>query len=577
MIINNKFYVSILAVICTMLWGSAFPAIKLGYKELKIDENDTKNILIFAGIRFFLASILIIVLESLWKKQWILCPKKDLFSISIIGIINTFLQYLFFYIGLVHTEGAKSSVLNSSVTFFTLVLAHFLFREDQLTLRKIIGCFFGIIGVMFVTLNTSETNNNKNSNDISNTNEKEPSFSLLGDGMILLSSICSAVGTVLIKIKNSNNKDELFYTYKNWKIFQFLLHCYSWSVECLRIIFNKIKNGLTTATPSLFRKRQTIYSTSVLQDENILKKENRQYKEIINSTEKETKTLHYPYNFDSFFDKSDPMKSNNNSNKSQNNRNSIESNESIEYFSSLDSVKRKSKSPSSNDQTLRNSYHSFDSKKSTHHTFVYNDYFYNGNENEFEEIEISSFKNKTFQNNSMNSKLNSNENKYRNMNTENKINKDIFTTNEIVDLYNQSNEKVDIMMLTGYQMFIGSLFLNATALLWNLLFDPNLQHFKYQLEEKDENTNTANASLFSSTTLFGYLIIGYMILNTAISFSLWNILIKYNSVGFLSFFNFLIPIFGTLFSGLILHENILTFENLISLILVSFGVIISCL
>jgi len=521
-ILNNKIFVSIAAIICTMLWGSAFPMIKLGYEELNIENKDIQNILIFAGTRFFFASCLIILIESIWKKQWITLPKKDFLSISVIGIFNTFLQYLFFYIGLVNTTGAKASVLNSSITFFTLALAHFLFREDQLTFKKIIGCIFGIAGVIIINIDIfNEKNDEASSNDLS--------FSVMGDGMILLSSLCAAIGTVLIKIKNSYNKNELFNSYKNWVIFRYPLQLYHWLLIFFQKIFCNKKNKIGKKD-QLKKDNENTYNIKQSKQTTINEKTENTF---------ENETLHYPFDFDKIFDKD------------------------VEYLSSLD----RNKNSSLNENTLRNSLHSNDSN---HNSSIYNHYLYEENpDSDFEEIEISSFSSKVirknhgsinhFNNNDSKSSLERNNS--QNMNNNMNKNDSIY---QIVNLY--SNDSHDIIMLTGYQMLVGSLFLNIIGLLWNIFFNSNQSNNNYDYGEKTP---------FTSIGLYGYLIIGYMIIITAIAFSLWNTLIKYNSVGFLSFFNFLIPIFGTLFSGLLLRESIFTFINLISLILVSIGVIIS--
>ena len=42
----------LMGVVCNVLWGSAFPFIKLGYRLFAIDSADTASILCFAGVRF---------------------------------------------------------------------------------------------------------------------------------------------------------------------------------------------------------------------------------------------------------------------------------------------------------------------------------------------------------------------------------------------------------------------------------------------------------------------------------------------------------------------------------------------
>ena len=66
----------------------------------------------------------------------------------------------------------------------------------------------------------------------------------------------------------------------------------------------------------------------------------------------------------------------------------------------------------------------------------------------------------------------------------------------------------------------------------------------------------------------------YLATLSALAFSLWTLLLKHNDVGKVAVYNFMVPIFGTAFSGLVLKENIFTAQNLIALVLVSAGVVI---
>ncbi len=44
-----------------ILWGSAIPVIKTGYQILAVDSADTASQIVFAGIRFALAEILVLL------------------------------------------------------------------------------------------------------------------------------------------------------------------------------------------------------------------------------------------------------------------------------------------------------------------------------------------------------------------------------------------------------------------------------------------------------------------------------------------------------------------------------------
>ncbi|MEG0721777.1 MAG: DMT family transporter [Lachnospiraceae bacterium] len=66
----------------------------------------------------------------------------------------------------------------------------------------------------------------------------------------------------------------------------------------------------------------------------------------------------------------------------------------------------------------------------------------------------------------------------------------------------------------------------------------------------------------------------YMALLSAVAFSLWTALLKYNPVSKITIFGFSIPIFGSLLSGIFLGEQVFSLKNLVALVLVSVGIIL---
>ena len=59
----------ILAILCTILWGSAIPLIKLGYAVFDIATDATADKLLFAGIRFLGAGLIILVPYFIFCKK----------------------------------------------------------------------------------------------------------------------------------------------------------------------------------------------------------------------------------------------------------------------------------------------------------------------------------------------------------------------------------------------------------------------------------------------------------------------------------------------------------------------------
>ena len=60
-IFGTPVYAVLLAIFCNVLWGSAFPFIKLGYRLFSIDSGNTASIFCFAGVRFMLGSFLVLL------------------------------------------------------------------------------------------------------------------------------------------------------------------------------------------------------------------------------------------------------------------------------------------------------------------------------------------------------------------------------------------------------------------------------------------------------------------------------------------------------------------------------------
>ena len=182
--LTNSIIVCLLACFCCMLWGSAFPGIKLGYQFFNIPSDAVGSQLLFAGIRFTIAGFLTILFGSILSRQ-ILLPKKENWKyIFCLCLVQTVAQYIFFYIGLSHTTGVKSSIINASNVFLAILIPSLLFKQEKLTFLKILGCLVGFAGVVLINLNGSSI---------------DLSMKWNGEGFIILSALSYAFSSVLIK------------------------------------------------------------------------------------------------------------------------------------------------------------------------------------------------------------------------------------------------------------------------------------------------------------------------------------------------------------------------------------------
>ena len=148
---THKLGIITAAVGATFLWGSAFPFIKLSYSSLQIGPTEIAEQLLFAGYRFFLASLMIILVFASLKRKMKFQRHTGLDLLKI-GSLQTFLQYIFFYIGLSYSTGIQGAIIAGTASFFQILFAHFMYKDDLINMKKVIGLFVGFTGVVLVNI-----------------------------------------------------------------------------------------------------------------------------------------------------------------------------------------------------------------------------------------------------------------------------------------------------------------------------------------------------------------------------------------------------------------------------------------
>ena len=171
------------AVLAAFLWGSAYPCIKIGYELFEIAADDLGSKFLFAGIRFVMAGLMVLAFTAL-KQPKDCIPKKNMAGrLVLLGILQTTIQYIFFYIGLANTTGAKSAIINSLTAFFPIVLAPLFFRDDRLTVKKGLGCLIGLAGIVIINLDGSGLGG----------------FKLTGEGFAVFAAMAQSLASIYSK------------------------------------------------------------------------------------------------------------------------------------------------------------------------------------------------------------------------------------------------------------------------------------------------------------------------------------------------------------------------------------------
>lgn len=177
-------WVCLFALTAAVLWGWAYPIIKIGFQEWGIKPDMTGSKMLFAGIRFAISGLIILAMARGMRRSFRPVRRCDWGFILLFALINTTFHYACFYIGLSHSEGSRAAILNSLSIFLVVVLACVFFKSDRMTVRKMVGVLLGMAGILILNLNG---------------NAVSAEWSWLGDGMIIVNAICSAVASLLTR------------------------------------------------------------------------------------------------------------------------------------------------------------------------------------------------------------------------------------------------------------------------------------------------------------------------------------------------------------------------------------------
>lgn len=182
-IFQHRIWVVVFALTIAVAWGWAFPLLKLGFDEFGIMADMTGSKILFAGIRFTIAGLIVLIIAAISGNSFkVSSPRGWLYVIGF-ALFNTSLHYTFFYIGISNSPGARAAILNSLGTFLLVLLACAVFKSDRLTRQKIAGCLIGFMGILILNVGGGESGR----------------FSMSGDGMIIINTICTATAGLMTR------------------------------------------------------------------------------------------------------------------------------------------------------------------------------------------------------------------------------------------------------------------------------------------------------------------------------------------------------------------------------------------
>lgn len=173
------------ALICNFLWGSAYPCVKSGMKIMGLSAGQTADIVIYAGERFTLAGIFVIIFGSIIQKKILFPHGKQWPKLFLQCSFQSVGQYIFYYIGLAHATAVNTSIIDSLNYFLAIIFSCLLFRMEKMTVRKTAGCVLGVLGVILININGSGFTTH---------------MTFIGEGMVFISAVSSGLSSNVSKI-----------------------------------------------------------------------------------------------------------------------------------------------------------------------------------------------------------------------------------------------------------------------------------------------------------------------------------------------------------------------------------------
>lgn len=120
------------------LWGASFLFLRIASPAL--------GPLTLAGLRVSLAIVALVLIMRALRQPW---PWKHWRELSMLGALTVAVPFLLYAWAALRLPAGYSALLNTTAVLFG-TLASAWFKEDTLTVRKLLGCAVGFVGVALI-------------------------------------------------------------------------------------------------------------------------------------------------------------------------------------------------------------------------------------------------------------------------------------------------------------------------------------------------------------------------------------------------------------------------------------------
>lgn len=124
-----------------IIWGTTWLFIKIGLHDLPPFT--------FAGLRFALAVLPLVCLVA-WRREAIPRRPGDWLFMTGTGFLTITLNYGLVFWASQEISSGQTATLHATLPMFAILFAHFMVRNERMTLRRTAGVLLGILGVAVI-------------------------------------------------------------------------------------------------------------------------------------------------------------------------------------------------------------------------------------------------------------------------------------------------------------------------------------------------------------------------------------------------------------------------------------------
>src|SRR5215208_2668250 len=123
------------------IWSSSFMWIKIAVQEI-----GPITLVAFRVLFGLLFGVVVILVQRVHLPRRL----KEWFPLLVLGMTNIAIPFFLISWGEQSIDSAVASILDATVPLFTILIAHYLLRDDKMTVPKVLGLLMGFAGVVIL-------------------------------------------------------------------------------------------------------------------------------------------------------------------------------------------------------------------------------------------------------------------------------------------------------------------------------------------------------------------------------------------------------------------------------------------